>query len=59
MPYMTCTIMNYGRFEHALEELMNLDDIILQAEQAIAAATDPAELDQVRVNFLRQKRFVH
>ena len=34
---------------------MNLDDIILQAEQAIAAATDPSELDQVRVNFLGKK----
>ena len=34
---------------------MNLDDIILQAEQAIAAATDPTELDQVRVNFLGKK----
>jgi len=39
---------------------MNLDDItvdeiVLQAEQAIAAATDPTELDQVRVNFLGKK----
>jgi phenylalanyl-tRNA synthetase alpha chain len=34
---------------------MNLDDIIQQAEQAIAAANDPAELDQVRVNFLGKK----
>ena len=34
---------------------MNLDDIILQAEQAVAAATDPTALDQVRVNFLGKK----
>ncbi|QOL25060.1 phenylalanine--tRNA ligase subunit alpha [Thalassotalea sp. LPB0316] len=34
---------------------MNLDDIILQAEQAVAAATSPAELDAVRVNFLGKK----
>ena len=39
---------------------MNLDDITLeeivqQAEQAIAAAKDPNELDQVRVNFLGKK----
>lgn len=34
---------------------MNLDDIILQAEQAIAEATDPAALDTVRVNFLGKK----
>ncbi len=34
---------------------MNLDDIILQAEQAVAAASDPAVLDQVRVNFLGKK----
>jgi len=44
----------------SLEEIMNLDDItvdeiVLQAEQAIAAATDPTELDQVRVNFLGKK----
>ena len=30
---------------------MNLDDIILQAEQAIASATDPDALEQVRVDF--------
>ena len=34
---------------------MNLDDIILQAEQAVAEATSPAELDAVRVNFLGKK----
>lgn len=34
---------------------MNLDDIILQAEKAIAEAADPAALDQVRVNFLGKK----
>ncbi|WP_371189247.1 phenylalanine--tRNA ligase subunit alpha [Thalassotalea maritima] len=34
---------------------MNLDDIILQAEQAVAAANDPAALDQVRVEFLGKK----
>ncbi|MDO6427763.1 MULTISPECIES: phenylalanine--tRNA ligase subunit alpha [Thalassotalea] len=34
---------------------MNLDDIILQAEQAIAAANSPEELDQVRVSFLGKK----
>ncbi len=34
---------------------MNLDDIILQAEQAIEAAADPSELDQVRINFLGKK----
>ncbi|WP_448549957.1 phenylalanine--tRNA ligase subunit alpha [Thalassotalea fusca] len=34
---------------------MNLDDIILQAEQAISAAQDLAELDSVRVNFLGKK----
>lgn len=34
---------------------MNLDEIILQAEQAIAAANDPQELDQVRVSFLGKK----
>lgn len=34
---------------------MNLDEIILQAEQAVAAASDPAVLDQVRVNFLGKK----
>jgi phenylalanyl-tRNA synthetase alpha chain len=34
---------------------ITLDEIILQAEQAIAAATDPTELDQVRVNFLGKK----
>ena len=34
---------------------MNLDDIILQAEQAISAASDLAELDNVRVNFLGKK----
>ncbi len=34
---------------------MNLDDIILQAEQAVASANDPAELDQVRVEFLGKK----
>ncbi len=39
----------------AFEELMNLDDIILQAEQEVAAATSPAELDAVRVNFLGKK----
>ncbi len=39
----------------ALEEIMNLDDIILQAEQAITAANTPEELDQVRVSFLGKK----
>jgi phenylalanyl-tRNA synthetase alpha chain len=34
---------------------MNLDDIILQAEQAVAAAVDTNALDQVRVNFLGKK----
>lgn len=34
---------------------MNLDDIILQAENAVSAATDPAALDAVRVNFLGKK----
>ncbi|QBY05833.1 phenylalanine--tRNA ligase subunit alpha [Thalassotalea sp. HSM 43] len=34
---------------------MNLDDIILQAEQAVQAASDPAALDQVRVEFLGKK----
>ena len=34
---------------------MNLDDIILQAEQAIANATNSNELDQVRVSFLGKK----
>ncbi|GHG07624.1 phenylalanine--tRNA ligase subunit alpha [Thalassotalea marina] len=34
---------------------MNLDDIILQAEQAIAAAADLQELDHVRVSFLGKK----
>jgi phenylalanyl-tRNA synthetase alpha chain len=34
---------------------MNLDDIILQAETAIANATDTAALDEVRVNFLGKK----
>ncbi|WP_434019919.1 phenylalanine--tRNA ligase subunit alpha [Thalassotalea atypica] len=34
---------------------MNLDDIILQAEQAVAAASDPTALDAVRVNFLGKK----
>lgn len=34
---------------------MNLDDIILQAEQAVSAATDPTALDAVRVNFLGKK----
>ncbi|WP_286232552.1 phenylalanine--tRNA ligase subunit alpha [Thalassotalea sediminis] len=34
---------------------MNLDDIILQAEQAITAANTPEELDQVRVSFLGKK----
>lgn len=34
---------------------MNLDDIILQAEKAISAATDTQELDQVRVSFLGKK----
>ena len=34
---------------------MNLDEIILQAEQAVAKATDPAALDAVRVNFLGKK----
>jgi len=34
---------------------MNLDDTILQAEQAISAAQDLAELDNVRVNFLGKK----
>lgn len=34
---------------------MNLDDTILQAEQAIAAANSPEELDQVRVSFLGKK----
>ena len=38
---------------------MNLDDIILQAEQAVAEATSPAELDAVRVNFFRQERPVN
>ena len=44
-----------GNQKAVSEERMNLDDIILQAEQAIAAATDPTELDQVRVNFLGKK----
>ena len=34
---------------------MNLDDIILQAEKAIAEASDPAALDNVRVSFLGKK----
>ena len=34
---------------------MNLDDIILQAEQAIADASEPAVLEQVRVDFLGKK----
>ena len=34
---------------------MNLDDIILQAEQAVASAEEPAILDQVRVEFLGKK----
>jgi len=34
---------------------MNLDEIILQAEQAVAQAADPAALDAVRVNFLGKK----
>ncbi|MGJ8692349.1 MAG: phenylalanine--tRNA ligase subunit alpha [Thalassotalea sp.] len=34
---------------------MNLDDIILQAEKAINEASDPAALDEVRVNFLGKK----
>jgi phenylalanyl-tRNA synthetase alpha chain len=34
---------------------MNLDDIILQAEQAVSAASDPTALDAVRVNFLGKK----
>ena len=34
---------------------MNLDEIILQAEQAIANAKEPAELDQVRVEILGKK----
>ena len=32
-----------------------IDDIVAQAEIAIAAASDPAALDQVRVNFLGKK----
>ena len=32
-----------------------IDDIVAQAEVAIAAASDPAALDQVRVNFLWKK----
>lgn len=34
---------------------MNLDEIIAQAEQAVSVATDPAALDQVRVEFLGKK----
>lgn len=34
---------------------LTLDDIVLQAEQAITTASDPAALDQVRVNFLGKK----
>lgn len=34
---------------------MNLDDIILQAEQAVASAQEPAVLDLVRVEFLGKK----
>ena len=34
---------------------MNLDEIILQAEQAVAAAEDPATLDNVRVEFMGKK----
>lgn len=34
---------------------MNLDEIILQAEQAVAEAADLEALDQVRVNFLGKK----
>ncbi|OUS30004.1 phenylalanine--tRNA ligase subunit alpha [Thalassotalea sp. 42_200_T64] len=34
---------------------MNLDDIILQAEQAVASAQEPVALDQVRVEFLGKK----
>ena len=34
---------------------MNLEEIIQQAEQAVAAASDPAALDAVRVNFLGKK----
>ncbi|REL29441.1 phenylalanine--tRNA ligase subunit alpha [Thalassotalea euphylliae] len=34
---------------------MNLDDIILQAEQEIAAASTPAALDDVRVSYLGKK----
>ena len=34
---------------------MNLDDIILQAEKEIAAASTPAALDEVRVSYLGKK----
>ena len=34
---------------------MNLDEIILQAEQAVASSNDPAALDQIRVEFLGKK----
>ncbi|WP_448211533.1 phenylalanine--tRNA ligase subunit alpha [Colwellia sp. MEBiC06753] len=34
---------------------MNLDDIILQAEQEIAQASSPAALDEVRVSYLGKK----
>jgi phenylalanyl-tRNA synthetase alpha chain len=34
---------------------MNLDEIILQAEQAVASAADTATLDNVRVEFLGKK----
>ena len=45
----------YPKLTIASEEIMNLDDIILQAEKAISEAVDPAALDEVRVNFLGKK----
>ena len=36
-----------------------IDSIVAQAEVAIADATDSNALDQVRINFLGKKEFIH